>query len=366
MRNHLSNYSYPLPPELIAQSPLKQRDASRLLVVNRATRQINHHHFTDLPQLLPANALLVRNDTQVIPARLFGTKMTGGKCEVLLVRRVVNIATPLATASEVWECMTKPGLKPGQCVTFSGGLSATCQEVSSAVGFTRMLAFNRSGEAFRTALDTTGHTPIPPYIHSDLNEAELRERYQVLYAKHRGSVAAPTAGLHFTPAVDTALRAKGIEIAEVTLHVGLGTFAAPTAEQLAARRLHPEWFSLSETTAQAINAAKATGRPVVAVGTTTTRVLESVADEAGRVQATSGETTLMISPPYRFHCVDQLITNFHQPESSLLMLVSALCTQPQTADVFETFGKTLIGQAYAEAVRERYRFFSFGDSMLVV
>jgi S-adenosylmethionine:tRNA ribosyltransferase-isomerase len=307
MRNHLSNYSYPLPPELIAQSPLKQRDASRLLVVNRATRQINHHHFTDLPQLLPANALLVRNDTQVIPARLFGTKMTGGKCEVLLVRRVVNIATPLATASEVWECMTKPGLKPGQCVTFSGGLSATCQEVSSAVGFTRMLAFNRSGEAFRTALDTTGHTPIPPYIHSDLNEAELRERYQVLYAKHRGSVAAPTAGLHFTPAVDTALRAKGIEIAEVTLHVGLGTFAAPTAEQLAARRLHPEWFSLSETTAQAINAAKATGRPVVAVGTTTTRVLESVADEAGRVQATSGETTLMISPPYRFHCVDQLI-----------------------------------------------------------
>ena len=359
-----TEFDYSLPPELIAQFPAEPRDQSQLLIVDRHSGALQPTRFAHLTDFLTANDVIVRNNTKVLPARLWGKKSTGGKVEVLLVRPVGE-----ATGA-VWECLTKPGLKPGQTVTFAPGFTATCAAAiptptgaSEATPYTRQLHFSTTNQTFAQALNQNGHTPLPPYIQPpDSRETTLRRQYQTIFAQHDGSVAAPTAGLHFTPALDAALCAKGVEIIEVTLHVGLGTFLPLQPEQLASGKLHPEWFQLGEEEARRLRRAKADGKRVIAVGTTTCRVLESNPDLVPR----SGTTELFIRPGDRFRVVDSLITNFHLPKSSLLMLVSAFVSAPNTPTPFQSFPDSVIGQAYTYAVQEHWRFFSFGDAMWIV
>jgi len=358
----LTDFSYTLPPELIAQSPLAQRDRSKLLVLDRNTQALSHQHFWQLPALLRPGDVLVRNNTKVIPVRLHGSKKTGGKVEVVLLKKQASAGLP----AEIWECLTKPGLSVGQEVFFDLGVRGVCIAMTDR---TRTLAFDSFEGPFITILEKIGATPIPPYIHSQQTEAELREAYQTIYAKELGSVAAPTAGLHFTPELDSQLEEKGVQILEVTLHVGLGTFATVKTNSIANHHMHSEWFELSTTTAQKIMAAKAAGNRIIAVGTTTTRVLEATASLKNGVcilTPQSGETAIFIYPPYQFKCVDGLITNFHLPESTLLMLISALVSQPNTPHVFTNFLSSSVGKAYQKAVVEKYRFFSFGDAMLLI
>ncbi len=374
----LSQFEFYLPPELIAQTPANPRDQSRLLVLNSQTGETSDKIFADLPDLLSADDVIVRNNTKVFPARLFGTKKTGGKCEVLLLKCLTRSAT-----HEDWECLTRPGVKVGQKVYFTDSaelaLEAICLEAS---GFVRIMRFSLGGPSFLQAVEKIGTTPIPPDIHwSDDDELALREIYQTTYAKIVGSAAAPTAGLHFTPELDEKLRQKGVEILEVTLHVGLGTFANLDEEELRTQQLHSEWFELSQQTAQKINEARSKGKNIVAVGTTTTRVLETCALRSSQAQlqqageaagtkrillsAQSGETRLMIAPPFKFQVVDKLITNFHYPGSSLLTLVSAIATIPNTTHEFSDFVHSSVGRAYLAAIEKKYRFYSFGDSMLI-
>ncbi len=361
----LTDFSYHLPTSSIAQTPAEPRDSSRLLVVDRHTGELSDRHFFELAEILPANAVLVRNNTRVIPARIIGQKATGGHVEILLTRRIG--LTP--DSYEIWECLTKPGLKLGQMVSFTSSngatiLTATCTAVTD---YTREITFNLGKEALFAALYEVGQTPIPPYIHwAQGDELRLRELYQTLYAKVAGSAAAPTAGLHFTPELETRLLAKGIDIAEVTLHVGLGTFLPVKTADITQHHLHKEWFELSAETAELINNAKAAGRPIISVGTTTTRVLETCADSiTNQLTAQQGETQIYIYPPYRFRVVDGLITNFHLPQSSLLMLISALASQPNTPQEFENFESSNLGKAYQHAINTGYRFYSFGDAMLI-
>ena len=355
----IDQFQYQLPPELIAQTPAVPRDSSKLLVVNRTDDTLSHHLFRDLPDLLQVSDVLVRNNTKVIPARLFGQKETGGKCELLLVKAVRH---DIQTVT--WECLTKPGLKVGQVVHFANSdVTATCTTINE---FTRLIEFSASPAQFFVALDAIGHTPIPPYISwAKDDELELRQVYQTTFAKFAGSVAAPTAGLHFTPELDEMLRQKGVEIFEVTLHVGLGTFLPVQDSQLQSGKLHQEFFELKKEVAEKLNQAKAVGRRIISVGTTTTRVLESCADEHGILSARTGETDLFIWPGYRFRCVDALITNFHLPKSSLLMLISAFVSEPNTKTTFADFQHSLVGRAYQTAIEHHYRFFSFGDAMLI-
>src|SRR5260221_5218324 len=261
----INQFSFDLPEELIAQTPAQPRDSSRLLVIDRATGAVSHHHFFDLPSLLRPTDVLVRNNTKVIPARIYGKKSTGGACEILLLHQ-----QQLTEGGTVWECLTKPGLKIGQHISFpESTLEASCTAVT---GYTRILEFNQKKEAFYVSLEKIGHTPIPPYIHwTGDDEDRLRQLYQTTFAKVSGSAAAPTAGLHFTPALDEELRQKGIQIEEVTLHVGLGTFLPVQDEQLKASALHHEWLSISPEVAERLNAAKKLGKRIIAVGTTTTR-----------------------------------------------------------------------------------------------
>lgn len=400
-------FDYHLPPELIAQAPVEPRDASRLLVLNRQTGQLSDRIFRDVGQLLPSGSVLVRNNTKVLPARLFGQKETGGKCEVLLVHQLVSTDPARTTA---WECLTKPGLRAGQVVTFGGEtpagpttaaapattghpaapmaaaesrgqaepavttrhspsptplLTARCRPDSDFTSYTRIIEFDCPEAEFARRLLLFGHTPLPPYItRASSDEAKLRQIYQTTYAKLAGSVAAPTAGLHFTPQLDQALRRQGITILEVTLHVGLGTFLPVQEEQIRHKRLHREYFELSPAVAATLNQAKAAGRQITAVGTTTTRVLESCWRD-GQLQARHGTTELFIQPGDRYHCVDALITNFHLPQSSLLMLLSAFVCQPNTQAPFQDFGQTVAGVAYQHAIAAGYRFFSFGDAMYI-
>jgi S-adenosylmethionine:tRNA ribosyltransferase-isomerase len=303
----------------------------------------------------------VRNNTKVIPARIYGQKSTGGAVEILLTRRLgFNQA-----GHEQWECLTKPGLKPNQQVSFGPSpLTATCTAITD---YTREITFNLPQSQFFTELLAIGHTPIPPYIHwADDDETELRARYQTIYAKISGSAAAPTAGLHFTPELETKLTAKGIEILEVTLHVGLGTFLPVKTQDITAHHLHKEWLELRPEVAQRLNELKALGKKIIAVGTTTTRVLESCSDELGLLTPQTKETEIFIYPPYHYKFVDGMITNFHLPESSLLMLISALVSSPNTNQEFKDFNSSLVGQAYATAITEKYRFYSFGDGMLIL
>ena len=336
-----SDFYYDLPPELIAQTPAQERSASRLLVYDRKTKTISDEVFSDITRHLHPGDILVRNTTRVIPARLFGTRPdTGGKMEFLLLKRL---------DAHRWECLVRPGrrAKPGLTYVVSDALSATICEPTDAGG--RVVRFAYDG-VFEEILDRVGEMPLPPYITQRLSE---RERYQTVYARENGSAAAPTAGLHFTEALLDTLRANGVLIADVLLHVGLGTFRPVSAENVEEHHMHSEYFEVSESAAATINAARAAGGRIVSVGTTSCRTLESVTDDDGIVHVKSGWTDIFITPGYRFKAVDALITNFHLPESTLLMLVSALCSREEMLSV------------YAHAVQERYRFFSFGDAMFI-
>lgn len=338
-----SDFYFDLPQELIAQDPLEDRSASRLLVLDRETGQMEHHIFKEIVNYLNPGDCLVINDTKVIPARLFGSKVgTDAKIEILLLKR---------REGDVWETLVKPGkkAKPGTEISFGEGL-LTGKVLEVAEDGNRLIRFTYEG-IFEEILDRLGQMPLPPYITHQLQD---KNRYQTVYAKHDGSAAAPTAGLHFTPELLKEIRDKGVNIAHVTLHVGLGTFRPVKVEDVTQHHMHSEFYMVEEEQAELINRTKAAGGRIVCVGTTSCRTVESASDENGVLHAGSGWTDIFIYPGYRFKILDALITNFHLPESTLLMLVSALA------------GKENIEKAYAEAVRERYRFFSFGDAMLIV
>jgi S-adenosylmethionine:tRNA ribosyltransferase-isomerase len=341
----LSDFNFELPPELIAQEPLAERAASRLLVVRRTAGTIEHARFADLPALLSPGDLLVRNETRVIPARLRGRKASGGQIELLLAERV-------AGEGELWRCLTRSAkpARPGSRLFFPAGIEG---EVASDLGDGwRAIRFDCAGDLL-TCLETAGELPLPPYIQR-LPAAAARERYQTVYAREPGAVAAPTAGLHFDDATFAALRARGIEACGLTLHVGPGTFQPVRVERLDEHRMHGELFEIAGATAMAVNGARAEGRRVVAIGTTSTRALESAADEHGVLRPGRAETHLFIRPGYRFRVTDAMVTNFHLPKSTLLILVAAFA------------GRDLILEAYRQAVAERYRFFSYGDCMLIL
>ncbi len=340
-----AEFDYPLPPELIAQTPVEPRDASCLMVVERRTGEITHWRFHDLPRFLRPGDILVFNESRVIPARLFACKPTGGKVELLLLRQ---------RAGDVWETLVKgKRIRTGMCLTLLDGLDGQPTDVRAEVvevgerGM-RVLAFDRP---VLPLAERVGVTPLPPYIHTPLADAE---RYQTVYAHTPGSAAAPTAGLHFTPELLQQLQEIGVQFAFVTLHIGLDTFRPVSEEHIADHRMHTEYCSLNPVVAKQVKQAKLEGGRVIAVGTTSVRVLESAALESQTVQPFEGATDLFIYPGCEFRAVDALITNFHLPRSTLLMLVSAFA------------GKELLDRAYAEAVRERYRFYSFGDAMLIL
>lgn len=337
----LTDFYYDLPEELIAQDPLEDRTSSRLMVVDRENDTISHHIFKDVIDYLNPGDCLVINDTKVIPARLFGIKEgTQAKIEVLLLKR---------REGNVWETLVKPGkkAKPGTVLDFGEGLmKGTVLEVVEDGN--RLIRFDFEG-IFEEILDKLGQMPLPPYITHQLKD---KNRYQTVYAVHEGSAAAPTAGLHFTRELLKKIEEKGIVVAHVTLHVGLGTFRPVKVDNILEHHMHSEYFCIEQSEADKINNAKDNGNSVIAVGTTSVRTLESAAKD-GRIQATSGNTQIFIYPGYEFKIIDALITNFHLPESTLLMLVSALA------------GRDKIMEAYSIAVKEKYRFFSFGDAMLI-
>ena len=337
-----SDFAYELPEELIAQDPLENRDSSRFLVIDKKTGERKHKVFHDIIDYLMPGDCLVINNTKVIPARLIGEREgTGGKVEVLLLKRKEN---------NIWETLVKPGKKarPGMRIEFGGGiLKAEVKEVIEDGN--RLIQFEYEG-IFEEILDKLGQMPLPPYITHKLQD---KNRYQTVYAKYQGSAAAPTAGLHFTEKLLEEVQAKGVNIARVTLHVGLGTFRPVKVDDVNEHVMHSEFYHLEEEDAKIINDTKKNGGKIISVGTTSTRTLETIGDENGMVRAQSGWTNIFIYPGYEFKVVDKLITNFHLPESTLIMLVSALA------------GKEKVMNAYNEAVKERYRFFSFGDSMII-
>ena len=337
----VTEFDYELPEELIAQTPIEKRDESRLMVLDREKKSIEHRKFKDIVEYLRPGDVLVRNNTKVIPARIYGKKETGANVEFLLLNNIEG---------NIWECIVRPGnkLHVGTKVIFGDDLlKAEILEIME--GGTRKVKFIYNG-IFNEILDKIGLMPLPPYIHEELKE---KDRYQTVYAKYEGSAAAPTAGLHFTEELFETLKKKGVEIANVTLHVGIGTFRPVKEENVEEHKMHYEHFYIKKEDVEKINKAKKEGRRVIAVGTTSCRVLESIADENGFVKETEEDTGIFIYPGYKFKCIDGLITNFHLPQSTLLMLVSALA------------GKDYIMKAYKEAVKEKYRFFSFGDAMVI-
>ncbi len=339
---NVKDYDYDLPEELIAQDPLEDRSSSRLMVLDRQTGEVEHRHFTDILSYLHPGDCLVINNTKVIPARLFGVKEdTQAKIEVLLLKRKEN---------DIWETLVKPGkkAKPGTKLVFGDGL-LTAEVVDVVEDGNRLIQFHYDG-IFEEILDQLGQMPLPPYITHQLKD---KNRYQTVYAKYDGSAAAPTAGLHFTKELLQKVKNMGVEIAEVTLHVGLGTFRPVKVENVLEHHMHSEFYMVSQEAADKINHAKESGHRVIAVGTTSTRTLESAADENGHLRETSGWTEIFIYPGYQFKVIDALITNFHLPQSTLVMLVSALA------------GREHVLHAYEIAVKEKYRFFSFGDAMFI-
>lgn len=338
----LKEFDYNLPQELIAQDPLDNRSDSRLLLLNKNTGERQHKVFKDIINCLNPGDCLVINDTKVIPARLIGEKEgTGAKVEILLLKRKED---------QIWETLVHPGKKarPGTKILFGGGI-LTGEVLDIVEEGNRLIKFTYQG-IFEEILDELGEMPLPPYITHQLKD---RNRYQTVYAKHQGSAAAPTAGLHFTPELLEEIKRKGVEVASVTLHVGLGTFRPVKVENILEHHMHSEFYNVEEEEAEKINRAKKNGNRIIAVGTTSCRTLESAADENGQIKSGSGWTDIFIYPGYAFKSVDGLITNFHLPQSTLLMLISALA------------GKENIMKAYEEAVEKEYRFFSFGDAMFI-
>lgn len=336
-----SDFWYDLPEELIAQTPAEPRDSSRLLVYHRDTKEIEHRIFHDITDYLKAGDVLVVNRTRVLPARLYAHTEHGGAVEVLLLKRI---------DLDDWEVLVRPGRKCriGTKLTVNEELSLEVTGITDS-GERIVRFFYKC--AFEDVLSRAGTMPLPPYIHEKLKDPD---RYQTVYSRENGSAAAPTAGLHFTPELLGRIRAMGVEIAEVLLHVGLGTFRPVKEENVLDHKMHSEYYEVSAEAADIVNRAKREGRRVICVGTTSVRTVETVADEHGFLRPCKGNTEIFIYPPYRFKCVDALITNFHLPESTLLMLVSALCSREEVLHVYDV------------AVRERYRFFSFGDAMLVL
>lgn len=341
---NLHDFYYDLPQELIAQDPLSDRSGSRLMVLDKETGKIQHRIFRDIIEYLNPGDCLVINDTKVIPARLIGEKTdTGAAIEVLLLTRKQDL-------KDTWEVLVKPGKKAkiGTKISFGGG-RLIGEVIDIVEEGNRMIQFTYDG-IFEEILDELGQMPLPPYI---THKLEDKNRYQTVYAKHEGSAAAPTAGLHFTKELLEAIEAKGVDIAKVTLHVGLGTFRPVKTENIQEHHMHSEFYRITEEAAEKINNARKNGKRVISVGTTSTRTLESAAEEDGTVKACSGWTQIFIYPGYQFKVIDCLITNFHLPESTLVMLVSALA------------GREHVLNAYDEAVKEKYRFFSFGDAMFI-
>ena len=337
-----SDFYYDLPKELIAQTPIEKRDASRLLTLDKNTGAWEHHHFYELPDFLTEKDCLILNDSRVLPARLLGHRLPGGGvCEVLLL---------VDRGENVWECLVRPGkkLRPGAQVSFGNG-ELTGEIVGEVEGGNRLVKFHYEG-IFLEVLDRLGKMPLPPYIKEELQD---RERYQTVYSKELGSAAAPTAGLHFTKELLEKIAAKGVGIGYVTLHVGLGTFRPVKEEEITDHEMHSEYCIIPQETADLINRTHANGGRVICVGTTSCRTVESWAAEDGHMEAKAGWTSIYIYPGYRFKVMDALVTNFHLPESTLIMLVSALA------------GREHVLAAYEEAVRQRYRFFSFGDAMFI-
>ena len=337
----VSDFNYYLPEELIAQHPLEKRDESRLMVLNRKDQTIEHKKFRDIIDYLNPGDCLVRNNTKVIPARIYGKKETGANVEFLLLNNIEG---------DIWETIVRPGnkLHVGAKVIFGDGI-LKAEILDTLPGGTRKVVFKYDG-IFNEILDKIGLMPLPPYIHEELKQ---KDRYQTVYAKYEGSAAAPTAGLHFTEELLKKIEEKNVKIANVTLHVGIGTFRPVKEKNVEDHQMHSEHFYIKKEDVDKINETKKEGKRVIAVGTTSCRVLETIADENGLVKEVEGDTKIFIYPGYKFKCLDGLITNFHLPQSTLLMLVSALA------------GKDFILKAYNEAVKEKYRFFSFGDAMFI-
>ena len=341
MKTH--DFYFELPPELIAQTPLERRDGSRLLVLDKTTGETEHRHFYDLPEYLHPGDCLILNNSRVLPARLLGHRVPGGgACEILLL---------IDKGDNVWECLVRPGkkLRKGARVSFGDG-ELTAEIVDELPGGNRLVRFEYEG-IFLEVLERLGKMPLPPYIKEELQD---QERYQTVYSKEVGSAAAPTAGLHFTPEVLSRVREKGVEIVPVLLHVGLGTFRPVKVEDVSQHVMHSEYYEVTPEAAEKINAARAAGGRVVCIGTTSVRTLETVADDNGIVHPGMGNTSIFITPGVKLKATDVLLTNFHLPESTLLMLISALMGREQALD------------AYREAVEKEYRFFSFGDCMLIL
>ena len=337
-----SDFYYDLPQELIAQTPIEKRDTSRLMTLDRATGEVGHHHFYELPGFLRPGDCLILNDSRVLPARLLGQRLPGGgACEVLLLTD---------KGDKTWECLVRPGrkMRTGAKLSFGNG-ELTAEVVGEIEGGNRLVRFDYEG-IFLEVLEHLGKMPLPPYIKEELLD---KERYQTVYSKVLGSAAAPTAGLHFTPELLEKIEAKGVGVGYVTLHVGLGTFRPVKEEEITDHEMHSEFCTVPPETAELINRTKANGGRVICVGTTSCRTLESWAAEDGHMEPKSGWTNIYIYPGYRFKVMDGLVTNFHLPESTLIMLVSAFA------------GREHVLAAYEEAVKERYRFFSFGDAMFI-
>jgi len=376
LQDILAKYDYPLDEKKIANQPAFPRDSSKLLILDRRTGRIEDHYFYELVDFLSNQDVLVLNETKVFSARLLGKKQSGGKTELLLIKQI---------GLDSFEAISKPGLKMGQKMFFPRrSFLENDGSLCADIDFTDFLQaevifkdensakiqvkFNRRGIDLLEEIDLCGFTPLPPYIKPTQSEDEIKAEYQTVYAKEDGSAAAPTAGLHFTEDLLTKLKQKGIQIEKITLHVGLGTFAKLTSENIASKTLHSEYYEISKEVADRLNEAKKIGKRIIAVGTTTTRSLESavlLSASKKEILAVAQETNIFIDPPYQFNYIDALITNFHLPKSSLLMLVSAFCSAPNTRQEFIDFLSSSIGQAYLHALKNDYRFFSFGDAMLI-
>ncbi|KKP29272.1 MAG: S-adenosylmethionine:tRNA ribosyltransferase-isomerase [Candidatus Nomurabacteria bacterium GW2011_GWF1_31_48] len=352
---NIEDFNFDLPESLVGQKAIEPRDSCRLLVLDKDKGGVSHHVFSDLKNILDENCVLVLNDTKVFPARLFGKKETGGQAELLLLKQ---------TGQSTFSAIGKGLPKKGSLLTFGRELTGTVEEKHEDGEVE--INFNYSGPELLEKIDQLGSTPLPPYVHSKEKEPLLREQYQTVYARERGSSAAPTAGLHFTDKLLADLMNRGVMIEKVTLHVGLGTFRPVTTEQIRDKVLHSESFFLSQETAQRLNLAKKAGKKIIAVGTTACRLLETLSNEQGMISPGAGETNIFIQPGYKFKFVDGLITNFHLPKTSLLMLVSALVSAPNSPTAFKNFSDSPIGKAYREAIKKEYKFFSFGDAMLIL